>query len=268
LNGQADGNFGGENPMNRGQGCVVISRLKDYLGQGDAPVPAAKTISVSSYKGSTLKVGDRSGLIVSPSDVACTVTSSNSSVIAVEQVSGNWVAVAKSCGAATITATASGYTAGSLTMTVEADATTTQPVTGSTVDLTTNMDIRQEMIQRINQVRRENGVAELTVNDALMNAAQVCSDRLYTYHHNKEECEMAAACGYPYGFGSNNTTFTGVATEDIAQHAVSNWINSPGHFQTMIDPGGDSIGVGVTQHNGVTYCYLFVGDSTSINPYS
>ena len=36
--------------------------------------------------------------------------------------------------------------------------------------------------------------------------------------------------------------------------AVSDaWQNSPGHFQTMIDPGCDCIGVGVTQYNGITY---------------
>jgi uncharacterized protein YkwD len=101
-----------------------------------------------------------------------------------------------------------------------------------------------------------------------MDAAQACSDKLYTYHHNREECKAVAASGYPYGFGSNNTVFTGAATADIAQRAVTNWINSPGHFRTMTDATADSIGVGVTQHDGVTYCYLFVGKPNSINPYS
>lgn len=34
LNGQADGTFGGNNSMNRAQGCVVIARLKDYIANG------------------------------------------------------------------------------------------------------------------------------------------------------------------------------------------------------------------------------------------
>ena len=42
-----------------------------------------------------------------------------------------------------------------------------------------------------------------------MNAAQVCSDRRYTWHHSQEECQAAADAGYPYGFGSNLTVFTG-----------------------------------------------------------
>lgn len=34
LNGQSDGNFGGNNYMNRAQGCVVISRLENYIENG------------------------------------------------------------------------------------------------------------------------------------------------------------------------------------------------------------------------------------------
>ena len=35
----------------------------------------------------------------------------------------------------------------------------------------------------------------------------------------------------------------------------------------MIDPKCDSIGVGVTESGGVTYCYMFVGRPDTINPY-
>lgn len=128
-------------------------------------------------------------------------------------------------------------------------------------------DVRLELVRLVNETRRENGAAELTVNEALMDAAQSISDKEYSWHHTKEECEAALTCGYPYGFGVNLTVFTGVATEDAAQHALENWISSPGHFETMIDPDGDSIGVGVTERDGVTYCYLFVGCPNTHNPY-
>ena len=55
---------------------------------------------------------------------------------------------------------------------------------------------------------------------------------------------------------------------NAAQHAVDNWINSPGHFETMIDPRCDCIGVGVTQCDGITYCYMFVGIPNSVNFYA
>ena len=119
----------------------------------------------------------------------------------------------------------------------------------------------------INQTRKANGVSELPVSEALMNAAQVCSDRRYTWHHTKEECEAVIASGYPHGFGTNLTVFTGVAAKDTAQHALENWISSSGHFETMIEPDCDGIGVGVTESGGVTYCYMFVGRPNTQNPY-
>ncbi len=38
LTGQSDGSFGPKNPMNRAQGCVVINRLRDYMGSSSEPV--------------------------------------------------------------------------------------------------------------------------------------------------------------------------------------------------------------------------------------
>jgi len=128
--------------------------------------------------------------------------------------------------------------------------------------------VRQEMIQRINQVRRENGAGELAVNEALMEAAQICADHGFRKHDSRYECETALACGYPYGFNSNLTWFSGVSDLNaIAQTAVSNWINSAGHFQTMVAPQFDSLGVGVSVQNHIAYCFMFVGDPNSRNAY-
>ena len=234
-------------------------------------VPAAAeapAIRVSSYKGSTLEVGDRSGLIIGPSVTDYSVTSSAPDTVAVEQVLTFWVAVAKAEGSAEITASNSAGESGAVMLTVgpATPDTAEAPASGNSVSLTDNLEIRQEMIHLINQTRKANGVSELPVNEALMNAAQVCSDRRYTWHHTPEESKAAADAGYPYGFGDNLTVFTGTA--DAAQRAVDNWINSPGHFQTMIDPRCDCIGVGVTQYDGITYCYMFVGIPNSVNFYA
>ena len=231
-----------------------------------APAQAADlpdTIRVSSYKGSTLEVGERSGLIIGPSGAEYTVTSSAPDIVAVEQVLTFWVAVAKSEGTAEITAANRAGVSGTLTLTVGSANAPASPDSAIQPD---NMEIRQELIRLINQTRKANGVSELPVSEALMNAAQVCSNRRYTWHHSQEECQAAADAGYPYGFGDNLTVFTG--TEDAAQHALDNWINSPGHFQTMIDPACDCIGVGVTQHDGITYCFMFVGIPNSVNFYA
>ena len=227
-----------------------------------------KSVRVSSYKGSTLKVGERSGLIIGPSGTEYAVTSSDPDTVAVEQVLTFWVAVAKAEGSVEITASNNVGECGSVTLTVgsTAPAAPEAPASGDSAGLTDNMEIRQEMIRLINQTRKANGVSELPVNEALMNAAQVCSNRRYTWHHAPEEGQAAAEAGYPYGFGDNLTVFTG--TDNAAQRAVDNWINSPGHFETMIDPRCDCIGVGVTQYDGITYCYMFVGIPNSVNFYA
>lgn len=132
----------------------------------------------------------------------------------------------------------------------------------------TIMEIREEMIQRINEVRRKHGVPELAVDQSLMNAAQECSAYLYTKHNNRVKCETVAASGYPHGFGSNLTAFTIMDPEKIPQKAVANWENSPGHLATMTDPNCDTVGVGVTIDNGRAFCYMFVGNPTAHNPYA
>ena len=134
-------------------------------------------------------------------------------------------------------------------------------------ELPTIEEIRQEMIQRINEVRRENGVSELTVNQSLMDAAQKCSAMLNTSHKNKEECLTVAACGYPHGFGSNLTVMVGTGMNRIAEKAVANWMNSPGHFETMVNAACDTLGVGVTIDNSRAFCYMMVGHPNAYNPY-
>ena len=237
-------------------------------------VPAMATetpdgpIRVSSYKGSILEVGERSGIIIGPSGTDYSVTSSNPDMVAVEQIMTFWVAVAKAEGSTEITAFNSAGECGSVTLTVVSatSAALEAPASGDSAGLTDNLEIRQEMIRLINQTRKDNGVSELPISEALMNAAQACSNRRYTWHHAPEESQAAADAGYPYGFGSNLTVFTG--TDNAAQRAVDNWINSPCHFETMIDPRCDCIGVGVTQYDGITYCYMFVGIPNSVNFYA
>ena len=137
----------------------------------------------------------------------------------------------------------------------------------SSITLTDNMEVRMEMVRLINEVRRENSVPELPVNASLMDAAQAISNKLYTTHHSQEEVLTARNFGYPYGFKSNLAVFTGAAPAYIAQTAVRNWVNSPGHFQAMIDPKCDCIGVGITVSGNTAYCYMFAGVPNSSTMY-
>lgn len=140
------------------------------------------------------------------------------------------------------------------------------PAAQATESADTLETTRQEMIRLINQVRRENGVGELTVNTALMDAAQDCAQQGFEEHDVQYENESGLRHGYPHGFGSNLTVFTYNCNTDIARTAVSHWRYSPGHFQTMIAERYDSIGVGVMLRDDVAYCYMFAGNPNGINP--
>ena len=253
--------------ISRGDLAIMLYRALTWSNFHEPTDVTEASVSISSYKGTTLEVGTRSGLIVSPSEEVKELVSSNPDVITVEQVSGNWVAVAKSPGSARIFAVTADGERGNLVMIVPGDTGgLTDPGTGA--DYSDNLEIREEILTLVNQVRQEYGLPAAPADPSLMDAAQDYATRRNTWHDSQEECELVLAHGYPHGFNCNLTVFTGVPPEEVAQTAVENWANSPGHLQAMIDPKADSLGVGVERYKGVTYCYLFVGMSGTINPYA
>ncbi len=217
-------------------------------------------IRVGSYKGSALEVGERSCLIIGPVGVEYEASSSDPEVVAIERVLTYWVAVAKTEGTAEITVTNKRGISGKLALTVG-------PAEDSAeIDLSENMEIRLEMVRLINDIRRENGLAELPTNEALMNAAQDVSSQC-VMEHRPYDHKALARYGWPYGALYNLTVFTAYGCPDIAKQAVTYWIESPGHYETMLSKGSH-IGTGVTFKNGRAYCYMVVGDPDSCNPYT
>ena len=242
----------------------------------------ASALRVSSYKGGALSVGDRSMVVVSPYGTNVTAMSSNPGVIALEQVGGFYVLVVKSAGTAVVSVTDDAGNTASMTMTaggVESSPTpppaesscpaqapeSSDPVVNSEwshnpdADLTANMEIRQEMVRLINQVRQEHGLAELPVDDRLMNAMQDVSTQHFL-KHTRYEREALVAYGWLYGGSNNLTSFGADGESDIAGHAVRNWVNSPGHLQAMLREDVTCIGTGVTVDGGRTYCCMSVGN--------
>ena len=219
-------------------------------------------IRVGSYKGNTLEAGERSCLIIGPAGPEYTAESSNPEAITLERVLTYWVAVAKAEGTAEITVANKAGTTGSLTLTVEAAETPSNPSEA----LSANMDIRLEMVRLINEVRRENGLAELPMDESLMNAAQDVSGQGVTEHRPYDHMALIR-CGWPHGGLYNLTVFTAYGCPDIAKQAIDYWIESPGHYETMLLAEASHVGTGVTFQNGRVYCYMVVGDPTSHNPY-
>lgn len=219
-------------------------------------------IRVGSYKGNTLEAGERSCLIIGPAGPEYTAESSNPEAITLERVLTYWVAVAKAEGTAEITVANKAGTTGSLTLTVEAAETPSNPSEA----LSANMDIRLEMVRLINEVRRENGLAELPMDESLMNAAQDVSGQGVTEHRPYDHMALIRY-GWPHGGLYNLTVFTSYGCPDIAKQAIDYWIESPGHYETMLLAEASHVGTGVTFQNGRVYCYMVVGDPTSHNPY-
>lgn len=219
-------------------------------------------IRVGSYKGNTLEAGERSCLIIGPAGPEYTAESSNPEAITLERVLTYWVAVAKAEGTAEITVANKAGTTGSLTLTVEAAETPSNPSEA----LSANMDIRLEMVRLINEVRRENGLAELPMDESLMNAAQDVSGQGVTEHRPYDHMALIRY-GWPHGGLYNLTVFTSYGCPDIAKQAIDYWIESPGHYETMLLAEASHVGTGVTFQNGQAYRYMVVGDPTSHNPY-
>ena len=238
---------------------VQIDTSSPYTGT------APSAVSIGSYKGTVLDVGERSALIIPGGGTDYIVTSGNPDVLAVEQVSGYWVIEGVSPGTSQVQFTAPDGQQGDLAITVTKDGTLTN---SASADLNENLELRQDILVLVNQVRQEHGLSAVPADQALMDAAQDYATRRNTWHDSQEECELALAHGYPYGFNCNLTVFTGASAEGAAKTAVENWVNSPGHLRTMLDSKADGLGVGVVRHEGVTYCYLFVGMSSTINPYA
>lgn len=250
------------------QNGVQVDSDAPYTGEAPAKTvsePAtlpAEAFRVSSVKGTELTVGDRTSLLVNPSGTSVTAVSSNPAVISLEQVAGYWVAVVQGSGSAAVTVSGSTGQSATLNFTVKAD--TSDP---AEIDLNANMEMRLEMVQLINQVRKENGLTELSINEALMNAAQDCSAQGFSSHQPYESL-ILPKYGWPYGASYNLATMGRTDFNNAAQIAVSGWVDSPGHLQTMLEENATCIGTGITSSGGRVYCYMTVGSPKWANAYA
>ena len=131
----------------------------------------------------------------------------------------------------------------------EAESITLEQTAHAAVDVAA---AKQDIIDRTNALRRENGVPSLTVNDKLMQAAQVRAD------------EMAASAVYshtrPDGRRSNTVTdcpYTGenihriadwaLAGKSVSEAAMWSWNLSEGHRDNLLKKNYAEIGVGLAK---------------------
>ena len=144
----------------------------------------------------------------------------------------------------------------------------------STVDVDA---MKKDIVERTNVLRTERGIASLTTNDKLMQAAQVRADEMAAnsvYSHTRPDgrkYNTVADCRY---IGENihqiPLLYLKQQKGELAETVVYSWSKSAGHMENMINASYASIGVGLARGidgNGMEcwYCVqLFLRDGYHI----
>lgn len=134
---------------------------------------------------------------------------------------------------------------------------------------------KQDIIDRTNALRRENGVSVLTVNGELMQAAQVRADEMAAhtvYSHtrpNGGKFNTVTDCPYMAENMHRIADWT-MSNQTLAERAVADWSASTTHNKNMVNPKLSEIGVGLARGVNDTgdpcwYCVqLFLYDGCSV----
>lgn len=128
----------------------------------------------------------------------------------------------------------------------------------------------QQVVAKVNAFRQQRGLAVLTVEDSLQQAAaqhsqSMAEDNFFDHQGRRpgQEDPMARARGAGFqgsGLAENLFMAQGYGWEALAEQCVHAWIHSPGHLANMVGPSWNTIGVGVaTNAAGETYITALFG---------
>ena len=148
-----------------------------------------------------------------------------------------------------------------------------QPETTASADDADAM--KQDIVDRTNALRKENGVAALRVNDKLMQAAQVRANEMAAHtvysHTRPDGRKFNTATDCPYMAENIHRIADWVLSDQtLAERAVADWSASTTHNKNMVNPKLSEIGVGLARGINDTgdpcwYCVqLFLYDGCSV----
>ena len=113
---------------------------------------------------------------------------------------------------------------------------------------------KQDIIDRTNALRRENGVSALTVNDKLMQAAQVRADEIAAsgvYSHTRPDGRKSNTVTDSKYTGENIHSISELYLEQqhktLSEAVVELWSNSKAHADNMTSSRYGEIGVGLAR---------------------
>ena len=112
--------------------------------------------------------------------------------------------------------------------------------------------MKQDIVERTNALRKENGIAALTTSDKLMQAAQVRADEMAAsgaYSHTRPDGRKYTTvtdCKYV----GENIQLIGewqIPNISLPAAAVDGWQNSTAHLKNMLNTRYGEIGIGLSQ---------------------
>ena len=125
--------------------------------------------------------------------------------------------------------------------------------------------MKQDIVDRTNALRRENGVAVLRVNDRLMQAAQVRADEMAAsgiYSHTRPDGRKSNTVTDSRYTGENIHSISDLYLEQqhktLSETVVNLWSNSKAHTDNMTSSRYGEIGVGLARgvnQNGLDCWY-------------
>jgi uncharacterized protein YkwD len=122
----------------------------------------------------------------------------------------------------------------------------------ATARLADHAGVAAEMLARVNEVRRREGLPPYAPSPLLDRISQEHAEdmlaRSYVGHRNPEglgPTERARAAGYAAGIGENI-----VEDRFSAEEALAAWLDSPGHRRNVLNPGCREMGLGIAVGEG------------------
>ena len=125
--------------------------------------------------------------------------------------------------------------------------------------------MKQDIVDRTNALRRENGVAVLRVNDKLMQAAQVRADEMAAsgvYSHTRPDGRKSNTVTDSRCTGENIHSISELYLEQqqktLSEAVINLWSNSKAHADNMTNSRYGEIGVGLARgvnQNGLDCWY-------------
>jgi uncharacterized protein YkwD len=126
------------------------------------------------------------------------------------------------------------------------------------------------LVDLTNQWRASVGLPPLQPNALLMQAAQNFANAMAAANHyiDSEDghlfqgqtfTDRAKAVGYAYRSLGENVAYNYGWADPVGQ-LMTQWVNSPAHWQNIVDPNFTQIGIGVaTSSTGITYGVMMFG---------